>query len=439
MPSTTARSRLCRQQCVEMAGLRPSVRGLCTARRGRCTAPLATGDLAFRCCAWIQFATPWKRSAISPIPTRPAAPGEVVSVHRCRQCILGWFSWEPERCSGGLTRLDCWRSPSWLMARQFSPPDRSCGLACALATSLRQHPQAPTSEDAADRACRSIASMRERFREQALARRRSGIVVLALIDLDGFRARSTRSWRRAGGDALMKSIAERLRSRACRKARCSAVSRTTTLLGRHDRRRRPLRAGRCSPRTSCCALPRPIFKEDRIRRGGCRHRHSRRAPADASRPPRNWSRRAGIWLLRAAKREAPRAVRSASSPASRSSDVGKRHSSGASSAAIASRALEVHLPAGQYGAAGGWHRRPRRRARWTHPTQQGAIAPSVFIPLAEQSGMMIANSRRIRLYAGRRRRWRALAEPVDRASTCRRCGNRWTAGWSTWSARSWPR
>ena len=45
--------------------------------------------------------------------------------------------------------------------------------------------------------------------DQALARRRSGVVVLALIDIDGFREVND-THGRAGGDTLLKSIAERL-------------------------------------------------------------------------------------------------------------------------------------------------------------------------------------------------------------------------------------
>src|ERR1700689_5711171 len=45
--------------------------------------------------------------------------------------------------------------------------------------------------------------------DRALARRGSGVVVLALVDLDGFREVND-THGRAGGDALLKNIAERL-------------------------------------------------------------------------------------------------------------------------------------------------------------------------------------------------------------------------------------
>ena len=45
--------------------------------------------------------------------------------------------------------------------------------------------------------------------DRALARRRSGVVVLALVDLDGFREVND-THGRSGGDALLKNIAERL-------------------------------------------------------------------------------------------------------------------------------------------------------------------------------------------------------------------------------------
>src|SRR5262249_45814006 len=46
---------------------------------------------------------------------------------------------------------------------------------------------------------------------EALARRRSGVVVLALVDLDGFRE-VTDTLGRSGGDALLTSIAEHLKA-----------------------------------------------------------------------------------------------------------------------------------------------------------------------------------------------------------------------------------
>ena len=57
-----------------------------------------------------------------------------------------------------------------------------------------------------------------------------------------------------------------------------------------------------------------------------------------------------------------------------------------SKAAIAAQAFDVHYQP-VVAAAGGGMIGVEALLRWTHPTR-GAIAPSVFIPLAEQNGLM---------------------------------------------------
>ncbi|HUD88388.1 MAG TPA: bifunctional diguanylate cyclase/phosphodiesterase [Xanthobacteraceae bacterium] len=302
---------------------------------------------------------------------------ELQSVHDGQGRILGWFSWEPER---GLIRAQTWL---WGFVGAFAVGLAGCAvlaagsilrLAHALATSLRRI-RTLTSEDALT-GLPNHRVMLERL-EQALARRRSGIVVLALIDLDGFRE-VNETQGRAGGDALMISIAERLQSALPEGALFGRFEddEFAVVMTSDDAHAPALLA-----ETLRAALSRPIFMEQnwQVSAGiGIAQ-----APADGE-TAEELSRRAGL-ALRVAKHEGRGTVRRFE-PAIEIEHTERLFIRRELEAAIAARALEVHYQP-VVAAAGGGIVAVEALARWTHPTR-GAIAPSVFIPLAEQSGMM---------------------------------------------------
>jgi diguanylate cyclase (GGDEF)-like protein len=202
--------------------------------------------------------------------------------------------------------------------------------------------------------------------------------VLALIDLDGFRE-VNETQGRAGGDALMKSIAERLQSGLPQGA----------LFGRFEddefavvMTSDDVRAPALLAETLRAALSRPIFMEQnwQVSAGiGIAQ-----APADGE-TAEELSLRAGL-ALRVAKREGRGMVRRFE-PFIEIEHTERLFIRRELEAAISARALEVHYQP-VVAAAGGGIVAVEALARWTHPTR-GAIAPSVFIPLAEQSGMML--------------------------------------------------
>src|ERR1700693_4949285 len=134
---------------------------------------------------------------------------EVQSLHDEHGRIVGWFSWAADRA---LIRAEIWL---WGLIGAVGAALGVCAflaagliqrLARLLASSLKTIRKL-TREDALT-GSPNHRVMLERL-DQARARRRSGVVVLTLIDIDGFREVNDTQGR-AGGDALLKSIAERL-------------------------------------------------------------------------------------------------------------------------------------------------------------------------------------------------------------------------------------
>ena len=302
---------------------------------------------------------------------------EQQSLHDAQGRILGWLSWAPDR---GLIRALIWL---WGFAGVFAVALAGCAvlaagsiqrLVRALAASLRSI-RTLTSEDALT-GLPNHRAMLERL-AAALAGRRSGIVVLALIDLDGFRE-VNQTQGRAGGDALFKDIAERLKSGLPPGA----------LFGRFedDEFAVVVRTDEAATATTLAeilgaALARPHFREQmwQVSAGiGIAQ-----APADGD-TAEELSRRAGL-ALRAAKRAGRGMVRHFQPPIevafSERLFIRRELES-----AISARALDVHYQP-VVAAAGGGIVAVEALLRWTHP-ERGAIAPSVFIPLAEESGLM---------------------------------------------------
>src|ERR1700726_634288 len=136
---------------------------------------------------------------------------EVQSLHDEHGRIVGWFSWAADRA---LIRAEIWlwgligAVGSALGVCAFLAAGLIQRLARSLASSLKNIRKL-TREDA----LAGLPNHRVMLEslERALTRRSSGVVVLALVDLDGFREVND-THGRSGGDALLKNIAERLQA-----------------------------------------------------------------------------------------------------------------------------------------------------------------------------------------------------------------------------------
>jgi hypothetical protein len=145
--------------------------------------------------------------------TEPPATGalEVQSLHDSEGRIIGWFSWAPER---GLARVmkALWvlvaMAGAALAAGAFVAAGAGLRLDRLLARST-ETVRKLTDEDAVT-ALPSRRAMLKRL-EGALASRRSGTVVLALIDPHAFRE-FKETLGPAGGDTAHKQVAEHLQA-----------------------------------------------------------------------------------------------------------------------------------------------------------------------------------------------------------------------------------
>jgi diguanylate cyclase (GGDEF)-like protein len=291
--------------------------------------------------------------------------------------IIGWYSWIPDRA---LIIASYWL---WLLIGICAAALSVCallaagrihGLARSLATSLKTVRKL-TSEDTLT-GLPNHRVMLENLND-VLAKRQSGGVVLALVDLDGFReVNDTRG--RAGGDALMQRIAERLRNALPEGA----------LFGRFEDDEFAVIIRSDDGWTAAAladslraSLSLPIFTDQmwQISAGiGIAQ-----APTDGE-TAEELSRRAGL-ALRAAKGKGRGSVQHFE-PSIEMEDFEQRFIRRELQSAISSGSLDVHYQP-IVAAAGGAIIGVEALLRWTHPTR-GAIAPSVFIPLAEQSGLM---------------------------------------------------
>ena len=302
---------------------------------------------------------------------------EVQSLHDARGRIVGWFSWAADGARfRGMERL-------WGVLG-------AVGVALALCALLavRASRQLLRSLDNSTAAVRKLTSqdaltglpnhrvMLESLND-ALARRRSGIVAFALIDLDGFREVND-TLGRAGGDAVLMNVAEHLRAGLPAGALFGRFEddEFAVIMSSDDRRTASVLTD--SLRAS---LLRPIFVDRmwQITAGiGVAQ-----APEDGM-TGEELARRAGL-ALRTAKREG-RGMARRFEPQIETDYAERRFLLRELESAISLQALDVHyqpIVAADGGAIVG----VEALLRWTHPTR-GAIAPAVFIPLAEQSGLM---------------------------------------------------
>jgi diguanylate cyclase (GGDEF)-like protein len=303
---------------------------------------------------------------------------EMQSLHDGQGRIVGWFSWAPDR--GLLVDL------TWLWSIMgglgialalcaFFAAGLILRLARALAFNIRTVSRL-TREDALT-GLPNHRVMLEKLHD-TLEKRRSGIVVLALIDLDSFREVND-SQGRSGGDALMKAIAQRLQSNLPAGAQFGRFEddEFAVIVASED-----LRSAASLAESLRASLSRPIVMEQnwQVTAGiGLAQ-----APIDGN-TAEELSRRANL-ALRAAKREG-RGMLQMFEPYIEMEYSERSFIRRELETAIAAGALEVHYQP-VVAAAGGGIIGVEALCRWTHPVR-GAIAPSVFIPLAEQSGLML--------------------------------------------------
>ena len=315
-----------------------------------------------------------------------ADPGPVDSsgreaqlLHDAQGRIVGWFSWAPDRT---LISVMDWL---WGLTGAAGAALALCALYAARVTrrlrrSLDKNGETMrklTSEDALTGLPNHAGMLRSL--EDALTGRRNRHVTLALVDLDGFREVND-TLGRAGGDAVLAQIAGRLKSGLPGGALFGRFEddEFAVILSSDD-----AAAASALADTLGASLARPIFMEQiwQVSAGiGVAQ-----APQDGT-TCEELSRRAGLALY-AAKREG-RAMTRRFAPQIEMEDSERRFLRRQLEIAIAAHALEVHYQP-IVAAAGGGILGVEALARWTHPTR-GAIAPSVFIPLAEQSGLMLA-------------------------------------------------
>jgi diguanylate cyclase (GGDEF)-like protein len=300
---------------------------------------------------------------------------EVQSLHDDDGRIIGWFSWAADR---GLVRA---MDRLWLLVGVAGVALAICAVLAAaaarrLARSLTLTTEAVrrlTNEDALT-GLPNHRAMLKRL-DQALADK-SAAVVFALIDLDAFREIDD-TLGRGGGDAVLVAIAEHLR----------AGLPPGALLGRfeEDEFAVMMKGGPGTAKALAeavrTALSRPVFVE--------RMWHVSagiglaQAPRDAA-TGEELARRANL-ALRAAKRDGRGAMRQFE-PQIEAAHVDRRFLLGELEAAMTRQTFEVHYQP-IVAADGGRMVGVEALLRWRHATR-GDIPPAVFIPLAEQNGLM---------------------------------------------------
>jgi len=302
---------------------------------------------------------------------------QVQSLHDARGRIIGWFSWAADGALvGAIDGL-------WALLAAIGAMLALCGLLAVRASqrlfrSLDQSAETVrklTSQDILT-GLPNHRAMLENLGE-ALARRRSGVVIFALIDLDGFREVND-TLGRAGGHAVLTSIAEHLQVGLPERA----------LLGRFEEDQFAVIMsggdnGAAAALTDAlrAAVLRPIFM-DRMWQISAGIGLAQ-APDDGT-TAEEVARRAGL-ALRAAKREGHGRMRSFA-PQIETDYAERRFLLRELQSAIALQTFDVHYQP-VIAAEGGAIVEVEALARWTHPTR-GAIPPSVFIPLAEENGLM---------------------------------------------------
>jgi len=302
---------------------------------------------------------------------------QIQSLHDARGRIIGWLSWVSDGALvGAMNRL--WALLAVIGAAFALGGFYAARAARKLGQSLDRSYEMMrrlTSQDPLT-GLPNRAVMLEHL-GQTLAARRSGIVAFALVDPDGFREVND-TLGRSGGDAVLINIAEHLRDGLPAGAK----------LGRFEEDELAVVMASDEPQIAAMlveairtALQRPIFI-DRIWQitAGI---GVAQAPDDGLSAD-DLARRAGL-ALRAAKREGRGAVRRFE-PRIETEYAERRFLLHELQTAIPLQMFEVHYQP-LVAAAGGGIVGVEALVRWNHPTR-GNIPPSIFVPLAEESGLM---------------------------------------------------
>ena len=303
---------------------------------------------------------------------------EVQSLHDAQGRIVGWFSWAPDR---GFIGAMAWL---WGLLGLI-------GIALATAASISVRATRRLSASFA----RSLATIRKlttrdtltglpnrrvmlECLDEAIATRGSRFVAFALIDIDGFHDIND-TLGHAGGDIMLRSIAERLK----------AGLRAGAIFGRFEddafaavvTSEDAQLADTLGERLSG-ALAAPFYMDQTWQISASIG--TAKAPQDGV--TGDELQRHAALALRTAKRGGRGAVRHFV-PEIHAEHAERRFFLRELDSAITHNAFDVHYQP-VVAAEGGGMVGVEALLRWNHPTR-GAIAPSLFIPLAEQSGLMI--------------------------------------------------
>jgi diguanylate cyclase (GGDEF)-like protein len=302
---------------------------------------------------------------------------QVQSLHDGRGRIIGWFSWAGDGALvGAIDGL-------WGLLAAIGAVLALCGLLAVRASQRLVHSLDQSAETVRKLSSEDVLTGLPNHRvmlenlNDALVRRRSGIVAFALIDLDNFREVND-TLGRTGGDAVLTGIAEHLRAGLPKDALLGRFEEDqfAVIIGGDDKGAVTVLAEAIR-----AALLRPVFVERvwQVTAGiGVAQ-----APDDGTTGD-EVARRAGL-ALRAAKREGHGRMQSFA-PQIETDYAERRFLLRELQSAIALQAFDVHYQP-VVAAEGSAIIEVEALARWTHPTR-GAIPPSVFIPLAEENGLM---------------------------------------------------
>ena len=318
---------------------------------------------------------------------------EVQSLHDSSGRIVGWFSWLPDRAFVGAMDW-LWGVAAAigvvLVLAAALAARATRRLTASLARSVDAVRRLTTQDPVTGLPNRRVVLERS---EQMMATRRSRFAAFALLDVDGFHDIND-TLGRAGGDIMLRNIAERLKSALPPGASLGRFEddEFAVILAGDDPRLAATLADRLA-----VAFASPIFLDQtwQISAGiGIAQ-----VPDDGTTADELW--RHAVLALRAAKRSGRGSVRRFVP------QIQQQHSERhfflrELDTAAAQKAFDVEYQP-IVAAEGGGIVGVEALLRWNHPTR-GAIAPSFFIPLAEESGLMNR--------LGEIVLWRALADGV---------------------------